>query len=481
MKGFDIVLTADRSLMSDYHFQPFLRGLRFASTRILNPSLFFRLVCPPTPMRGGGVASFAPYHTRRTEAALLDCGFGRDRVVVVAPDRLSEFVDQNTKVVSVTTKDPLSMIRHYSLLNPLHGESYSSKAFRELIRSPHLRRYGAKVVVEGPGAWQLVDPRVIERLSIDCVVVGEYPTRVIPSLFRSMVRGEPTPRIIYSDYVDLEDIPLIRGGVTEGLVEVARGCNRHCHFCIVPRLKSRPLCDVVAEVEVNVEWGQHNIAFRSDDVLNYQADGIRVNREAVVQLYKSVKEVKGVERVGQCYFSLTSAASEPSLMREISNIIGAGTREYPYTTGLTGIESGSLKMMEAHMPGKVMPFRPSDWPDVVEQWFGVCNDAHWVPLGMLILGFPGETEDDVMDTIILVERLKPYESVLIPFTFKAKGVLDREESFELRDMMECHLELVRTIFQHNAYWGKLLIREHMATTPLLQQLAPILMPFQHGH
>ncbi|MFQ6075238.1 MAG: B12-binding domain-containing radical SAM protein [Candidatus Bathyarchaeia archaeon] len=477
MGGHEIVLTADRSLMSDYLCQPFLRGLRFASTSILHTPLFFRLVCPPVPAVEGGVASFAPYHTRRTEAALLDYGFERGQVVVVAPDKVNRFIGPETRVISITTKDPLSMIHHYSLLNPLHRESYSSMAFRELIKNPHLRRYGSKVVVEGPGAWQLADQKVLEKFSIDCVVVGEYPTTVIPPLFESMIRGETTPSVVYSDYVDADSVPMIRGGVTEGLVEVARGCNRRCRFCTVPRLRCRPIDDIIAEVKVNAEWGQHSITLRSDDILNYKANGVSVNHEAVISLYESVRKVDGVKRVGQCYFSLASAASEPALIAEISDIIGVGCREYPYTTGLTGIESGSSRMIGAHMPGKAKPFSPSDWADIVEQGFGVCNDSHWVPLGMLILGFPGEKEGDVTETLALVERLRPYKSVLIPFVFKAKGALDRTESFELKDMRRCHLELVRAVFQHNVHWGKRLIREQMATTPLLRWLIPFLTPF----
>ncbi|KON29840.1 hypothetical protein AC480_02375 [miscellaneous Crenarchaeota group archaeon SMTZ1-55] len=72
--SYEIVLTADRSFMSDYHHLPFLKGLRFASTSILPPRLFFTLVSPPVPTLKNGVALLAPYHTRRTEAALLNGG-----------------------------------------------------------------------------------------------------------------------------------------------------------------------------------------------------------------------------------------------------------------------------------------------------------------------------------------------------------------------------------------------------------------------
>ena len=57
MRDYEVVLTADRSFMSDYHLLPFLRGIRFASTRILNPSIFSRFVGPQVPRTDKGRVS----------------------------------------------------------------------------------------------------------------------------------------------------------------------------------------------------------------------------------------------------------------------------------------------------------------------------------------------------------------------------------------------------------------------------------------
>jgi len=477
MRSYEIVLTADRSFMSDYRGLPFLRGLRFASTSILHESLFFRLVGPPVPVVGDGIALLAPYHTRRTEAALLAHGFDRSQVAVVAPDKIHTFVSPDTKVVSITVRDPLSRIHHYSLLNPLGRESYSSLAFKNLTRRLALRRKGFKVVVEGPGAWQLEDHRDRCRFPIDHVIVGEYSTRVVPYIFERIMDDEDVPDVFHAPSTELHDIPLVRGGVTEGLTEVARGCNRGCHFCNVGRVESRPLDEILAEVETNVRYGQNNVKLRSDDIFNYGAKGIEVNHEAVLKLYHSVKGVPGVKRVGQCYASLASVASEPALVGEVTEIIGAGSKEYPYTTVLAGIESGSPRLIEAHMLGKAWPFKPSQWPEVVEQGFGILNDNDWVPTGMLILGLPGESEEDVYETIALVESLRSYESVLVPFLFKAKSRLGEEASFSVRSLERHHLELIKAVFDHNAHWGKHLIRRHECRRSLTNWLLELASPF----
>ena len=479
MKGYVIVLTADRSFLSQYHSLPFLKGLRFASTSLLDPSIFFRFVAPSVPTTNG-LALLAPYHTRRTEAALLESGFDKSEVAVAAPENIYRVIGPQTKIVSITARDPLSKIHHYSLLNPLSEDSYSSLSFKKLARNLHFLRlsekYNFKVVVEGPGAWQLPDSENRRKFAIDHVVVGEQITNEIPHLFKKIVRGEEAPQVFNATYTDIGEIPLIRGGVVEGRVEVSRGCNRKCQFCAASRLRCRSLEDIVAEVKTNSRRGQCNISLRNNDILNYGATGIRVNRKAVLSLYESVSKVKGVKRVDQCYLNLASAVSEPSLIEEITHVIGAGCKEYPYTTVLVGIESGSPRLVKKLMPGKASPFNPFDWPEIVEQGFSICNDSHWVPLGMLILGLPGETEGDVSETINLVERLKTCKSILIPFVFKARGLLNTENSFNATDIKKYHLDLLEKIFDHNVRWGKRLIKEQASNMSIPKWLLHIISP-----
>jgi len=464
--------------MSDYHLLPFLRGLRFASTSILDSSIFFRFVGPSVPTIDGGIALLAPYHTRRTEAALLDFGFNKNQVAIIAPESVHRFIGSSTKIVSITVRDPLSKIHHYSLLNPLRNESYSSLSFKQLVKNVHSLRlskgYSFRLVVEGPGAWQLTNSQERRKFAINHVVVGEFTASEIPHLFEKIIKGEQVQEVFFATCTDINETPLVRGGVTEGLVEIARGCNRRCQFCTVPRLQCRPLKDIVAEAKMNIQCGQCNITLRSDDILNYGAKGIRVNRKSVLDLYTSVRKLNGVKRVSQCYLNLASAVSEPQLVKEITEMIGAGCKDYPYTTVLVGIESGSPRLIEAYMLGKVQPFKPSEWPEVVEQGFGICNDSHWVPLGMLIFGLPGETEEDVSKTITLVEKLETYKSVLIPFAFDAKGVLNNEKSFNPKDMRRCHLDLVNIIFNHNIQWGRHLIREQASNISILKWLLPMI-------
>ena len=211
--------------------------------------------------------------------------------------------------------------------------------FRELLNNPAVKRFKPKIIVGGPGSWQLEDEEIRRRLGVDCVVIGEGE-RVVPSIFEKAVNGEELPGVVYGEVASVDEIPVIRGATIDGIVEIARGCGRGCDFCVptMQRYRCLPISHILKEVEVNVRAGRQPI-LHAEDVLRYGARGIEVNREAVINLFKSVKAHPRVKGVGISHFALASVASAPEVVEEISNILGAD--EKCWLSGQTGIETGS--------------------------------------------------------------------------------------------------------------------------------------------
>ena len=473
-RGYKIVLTAERCMMSDYHGSLFLGFCACAPRTLWHPFFFFRFICPSTPTMKGGQAKLAPYATRKIEAALINYGFSREDVVVVRPDKIRKFVGPETRVIGVTSNDPLGRGPASTTFTGetgfFGGEPYDAWKFRELVTDPYLKRWGAKIVVGGPGSWQLEDEEVRRKLGIDVVVIGEGEN-VAPPLFEKIVNGEDVEGVVYGDVVEIEHMYRILGGTVGGVVEVARGCGRGCKFCAptLLRFRSRPLEDILEEVRVNVEWGQRNITLHAEDILRYKADGFKVNRNEVVNLFSSVMNMDGVKDVGPSHFALASVVVEPKLLGEISDIVGVDGKKKPWISGQTGVETGSPRIIERSMPGKVKPYRPADWPDIVEQAFGICKDSRWVPCGTLVLGLPGETEEDVYMTIELMDRIKKYKSIIVPLFFVPIGGLKGERGFSVKDMKPCHWELILACWDHGMRWAEELALEYVSKMPFLSR------------
>jgi len=456
--GYKIVLTADRTLMSEYGGNIFLGFSACVPKGLIPDRLYFSVFCPPVKANEEGQAEVAPCGTRKMEASLLEYGFPRKDIVIAHPDYLGKVIGPETKVVGLTENDPLGIGPATSTFTELFsGEAYMAVKFRELLDHPSMRRFHPRVIVGGPGAWQLEDPKLQEELGIDCVVIGEGE-KVVGPLFEKALEGDPLPKVVYGEVVSEEELPLIRGATVSGIVEIARGCGRGCDFCVPTMLRYRcPSIDhILKEIEVNLGAGRQPL-LHAEDVLRYKAKGLEVNGEAVTSLFKAVRNHPGVDRVGISHFALSSVLSAPEVVEEISNILDLDEKNILFG-GQTGIETGSPRLIKGNMLGKCKPFSPEDWPGLVVGAFEVLAENHWFPCATVILGLPGEKEEDINLTIDLVEDLRDFRSFIIPlFLVSMGGLKGKADSFKLRDMTTRHSELFLKCWRHNFYWTRRLL------------------------
>jgi len=463
-EGYNVVLTADRTLMSEYRGGIFLGFSACAPKGLIPDWLYFSLLCPSVPVNEDGSVKYAPCGTRKVEAALIEHGFKREDVIVAHPDHLDKVVGSETKVIGITETDPLGIAPATSTFTQVfNGEAYMNIKFRELLSHPAVKKYRPKIIVGGPGAWQLEDRETRNDLGIDCVVVGEGE-KVAGPLFERAVDGESLPEVVHGEVAETEEIPLIKEATIDGIVEVARGCGRGCDFCVptLQRYRCLPIKDILEEVEVNLRAGRRPL-LHAEDVLRYKAKGLEVNGEAVIELFKTVRNYPGVNAVGMSHFALSSIASAPDVVEEISNILGAG-EEGGWLSGQTGLETGSPRLIEVNMKGKSKPFEPEDWPQVVIDAFEIMAKNWWVPCATLIIGLPGETEKDIDLTINLVGELKQFKSLIVPlFLVSMGGLKDKTESFTVDKMTPKQSELFLKCWEHNINWGQTLLQEYFLT------------------
>jgi hypothetical protein len=73
---------------------------------------------------------------------------------------------------------------------------------------------------------------------------------------------------------------------------------------------------------------------------------------------------------------------------------------------LIGVETGSVRVARQIMAGKALPFDIKDWPHIVLNGLEVLNRHNWFPVCTLIVGSPGETDDDSMATLDLLYEVE---------------------------------------------------------------------------
>ena len=155
-----VVLTADRTLMSDYHHNEFVGFGTCAPPNVIPDWLYSWLFFPPIKTRGG-VPVAAPYGLRKIEAQLLMEGFD---VAVVDPDHLREYLDE-AGVLGIHVMDPFGLGPASSTFAAiLKKEPFLAQHFRLLLEKPEIKgakRRGLKIIVGGPGVWQFIGQNLL--------------------------------------------------------------------------------------------------------------------------------------------------------------------------------------------------------------------------------------------------------------------------------------------------------------------------------
>ena len=101
--GVPIVLTASTIEMSDFNLNPFIAFSGGFPKFLVRKKLY-----PPVPFNPDGTAKFAPYGLRKVESLLIE-EFGEEKIVTVYPTNLHRFIGPETKIVGISTMDPLGI------------------------------------------------------------------------------------------------------------------------------------------------------------------------------------------------------------------------------------------------------------------------------------------------------------------------------------------------------------------------------------
>jgi radical SAM superfamily enzyme YgiQ (UPF0313 family) len=458
--GVPIVLTGSAIDMSNYNLNPFRAFIGGFPSRIVPRAFLRRFFYPPVPTNGNGTARYAPYGMRKIEAVLMG-EFGEENVAVVHPKDLDRVVGPRTKAIGISCMEPAGtgfVSRTYTSLVGIGGAALAVAEFRDLVRNPLLRRWGAKVILGGSGAWQVHRAGLQEDHGIDCIVMGEGE-RTAREVFRKALGGGELPPVVESEAPKPLEIPPIANASIFGTVEITRGCGRGCKFCspTMRRRYSFPMERILQEVELNAREGTGMIALASDDIFLYKCKKDFIpDREAIVTLVKSVAAVPGVRYIQPAHASLAPVVHDPGMIEEIGPILleksnwhlADGTR---FCSAEVGLETGSVRLMREYMKNKMLPYEPEEWQDVVTKGIEIMNQNGIWPLATLITGLPGEEEDDTQQTLVLLDQLKNNKVLYVPllFTSEEECMLKEAEHMDMSHLTPSQWDVMATCWERN--------------------------------
>lgn len=256
------------------------------------------------------------------------------------------------------------------------------------------KRPGTMIAVGGCVA-QDEGTNLLKRVPYVDVVFGTHNLHRLPDLvLKARTANESVCEVLQELPEDLPEIPVIRQSEISAWVSVIYGCDYNCTYCIVPfvrgREKSRAADVIVEEVRELAQAGYKEVTLLGQNVTAYGHD-----LDPKLHLGHLIEQIGALDSIKRIRF-LTGHPRDlkPEDIDAVKNV--ASACEYFHLP----IQSGDNRTLRRMARGYTVDF----YKRVIEQIRSKIPDA--AITSDIIVGFPGETEQEFMNSINLIEELQ---------------------------------------------------------------------------
>ncbi|MBR3807635.1 MAG: tRNA (N(6)-L-threonylcarbamoyladenosine(37)-C(2))-methylthiotransferase MtaB [Lachnospiraceae bacterium] len=209
---------------------------------------------------------------------------------------------------------------------------------------------------------------------------------------------------------------------TRAYIKIQDGCNQFCTYCIIPyargRVRSRKKEDIISEIKGLVKRGYKEVVLTGIHISSYGTD---FGQAGLLDLVRSIQEIEGLQRI-------RLGSLEPRIVTEV---FAAGlsklSKVCPHFH--LSLQSGSLntlKRMNRH-------YTPGEYLRGVEELRkAFINPAITTDV---IVGFPGETEEEFEETREFLENIRLYEMHIFKYSIR-KGTIAAKMPDQVPDQIK---------------------------------------------
>lgn len=316
---------------------------------------------------------------------------------------------------------PFSEEADVYIINTCSVTNMADRKSRQMIH--RARKLNAKAAVVAAGCYvQTSTKQVMDDLAVD-IVIGNNQKNQLVSLLEEFFAEEEYHKVVscvdINDGVqDYEKLQVEKTAEhTRVFIKVQDGCNQFCTYCIIPfargRVRSRSVEDVVNEVKHLAKAGYQEVVLTGIHLSSYglQEDYNVVYRQSVVQeqllaLIEAVAEVEGIKRI-------RLGSLEPQVITEdFAKRLSAVDKLCPHFH--LSMQSGCDATLQ-RMNRKYNSAEYKQGCDILRKYFD--NPAITTDV---IVGFPGETEEEFAITKEFIRQIGFYEMHIFKYS-KRKG------------------------------------------------------------
>lgn len=307
--------------------------------------------------------------------------------------RMADMLGESHKMVITDNPEEADVI----LLNTCSiREKAQEKVFHQLGRWKGLKSKNPnlKIGVGGCVASQEGDA-IMKRAPFVDMVFGPQTLHRLPDMVNKANNSIQVVDITFPEIEKFDHLPAPKVEGCTAFVSIMEGCSKYCTFCVVPYTRgeevSRPLADVLKEVQSLADQGVREVNLLGQNVNSYRGDTGDGDFADLAELITLVAEIEGIDRI-------RFTTSHPVEFSDSLIDVYAQVPELVSHLHLP-VQSGSNRILSAMKRGheidlyinKIERLRKLR-PDI-----SISSD--------FIIGFPGETEEDFLETMNLVNQI----------------------------------------------------------------------------
>ena len=305
---------------------------------------------------------------------------------------------------------PFSEKADVYIINTCSVTNMADRKSRQMLH--RAKKMNPDSIVVGAGCYvQTSYEQALEDLSID-IIIGNNRKK---DLIRCIQEFEATHQVtdscidINAGTQEYEALRMTKTAEhTRAFVKVQDGCNQFCSYCIIPyargRVRSRSIAEVVAEVESLTQNGYQEVVLTGIHLSSFGLD----HEETLLELIERVHQIDGLARI-------RLGSLEPRVITdEFTKALSELPKVCPHFH--LSLQSGCTTVLK-RMNRKYTAEEYADKCEILRKYF-----EHPAITTDIIVGFPGETEDEFAQTMEFVKAIRFYEIHVFKYS-KRKGTV----------------------------------------------------------
>lgn len=302
------------------------------------------------------------------------------------------------------------------IINTCSVTNIADRKSRQMLHKA--KKMNPEAVVVAAGCYVQADPDGVKKDEcVDIILGNNMKISIVEALNDYFGGSDKTSYLvdINDKYQEYESLKINQTGEhTRAYIKIQDGCNQFCSYCIIPyvrgRVRSRKPEDIVNEVKTLAATGVKEVVLTGIHISSYGTD---LENISLIELIEAIHEIEGIKRI-------RLGSLEPRIItEEFAKRIAGLEKICPHFH--LSLQSGcdkTLKAMnrkyntEEYYEGCVKLREVFDNPAITTD---------------VIVGFPGETEEDFLETRKFLEKVHFYEMHIFKYSRRKGTVADRME------------------------------------------------------